>query len=89
MPVCHFCTPEEDHIGRTVVYILKVLEVCPKISAACLDYNSLLYKYLCVPGTTEPSERLFSKAGKVVAAKRSNIKPKNVDMILFLKIRMS
>ena len=29
MPVCHFCTPEEDHTGRNVVYILKVLEVCP------------------------------------------------------------
>jgi len=31
-----------------------------------------------------PSERLFSKAGEVVAARRSNIKPKYVDMILFL-----
>ena len=27
---------------------------------------------------------MFSKAGEVVAAKRSNIKPKNVDIILFL-----
>jgi len=27
---------------------------------------------------------LFSKAGEVVAARRSNIKPKNVDMIHFL-----
>ena len=31
-----------------------------------------------------PSEKLFSKAGEVIAARRSNIKPKNVDMILFL-----
>ena len=31
------------------------------------------------------SERLFSEAGEVVAARRSNIKPKNVDMILFKK----
>ena len=39
---------EEDHIGRNVVYnILKVLEVCPEISAACLDYNSLLCSTLC------------------------------------------
>jgi len=34
-------------------------------------------------GTSVPSERLFSKADEVVAA-RSNIKPKNVDIILFL-----
>ena len=31
-----------------------------------------------------PSEKLFSKAGEVIAARRSNIKAKNVDMILFL-----
>jgi len=31
-----------------------------------------------------PSKRLFSKAGEVVAARRSNIKPKNMDMILLL-----
>jgi len=40
--------------------------------------------YFGVPGTcgtSVPSERLFSKAGEVVAATRSNIKPKNVDMI--------
>jgi len=31
-----------------------------------------------------PSEKLFSEAGEVVAARRSNVKPKIVDMILFL-----
>ena len=30
-------------------------------------------------------QRLFSKAGEVVAARRSNIKPKNVDLILLNK----
>ena len=34
-------------------------------------------------GISAPSELLFSKAGEVVAARRSSIKPKNVDMILF------
>ena len=34
-------TPEEDHIGRNVVYN-KILKFCPEISAASLDYNSLL-----------------------------------------------
>ena len=29
-------------------------------------------------------QKLFSKAGEVVAARRSNIQPRNVDMILFL-----
>ena len=40
-------------------------------------------------GTSVPSERLFSKAGEVVAATRSNIKPKNVDMILLLNKKLN
>jgi len=43
--------------------------------------------YFGVPGTSVPSER-FSKAGEVVAARRSNIKPKNVDRILFLNKKL-
>ena len=43
--------------------------------------------YFGVPGTCGTSvlsESWFSKAGEVVAARRSNIKPKNVDMILHI-----
>lgn len=41
-------------------------------------------KYLCIPGTSVSFERLFSKAGEVVEARRSNLKPSNVNKILFL-----
>ena len=41
-------------------------------------------KYLCIPATSVPSERVFSKAGEIVSARRSRIKSKNVDMIIFL-----
>ena len=44
----------------------------------------LARKYLCVPGSSVPSERLFSKAGQLVSERRSGLKSKNIDMMLFL-----
>ena len=43
---------------------------------------------LCVPATSTPSERLFSKAGLATQKHRSTLKPKNVDAILFLNQNM-
>ena len=44
----------------------------------------LARKYLCIPGSSVPSERLFSKAGQLVSERRNRIKPKNINMMLFL-----
>ena len=49
--------------------------------------SKLAKKYLAIPATSVPSERVFSKAGELVSARRANLKPKNVDMILFLNKR--
>lgn len=46
--------------------------------------SKLARKYLCVCGTSSPSERLFSVAGNIVTAKRSLLKPHKVDMLVFL-----
>lgn len=40
---------------------------------------------LCIPGTSVPSERVFSTAGDVVSAQRATLSPENVDMLIFLK----
>ena len=41
-------------------------------------------KYLCISASCVPCERIFSKAGELVSQKRSRLKPKTVEMILFL-----
>lgn len=44
----------------------------------------LAQKYLCIPATSVSSERLFSKQGDVVDARRELIKPSQVNQVLFL-----
>nr|XP_054762973.1 E3 SUMO-protein ligase ZBED1-like [Lytechinus pictus] len=45
----------------------------------------LAKKYLTLPATSVPSERVFSSAGNIVNKKRSCLEPENVDLLVFLK----
>lgn len=44
----------------------------------------LANKFLGVPSTSTPSERVFSSAGNIISAKRSCLAPKNVNNLIFL-----
>lgn len=39
---------------------------------------------LCVPGSSVPSERVFSKAGQILNKRRASLKSKHVDMLVTL-----
>ena len=48
----------------------------------------LAQMYLTVPATSVSSERVFSTAGDIVTDQRANLKPKQVDQLIFLKKNM-
>lgn len=48
------------------------------------ELKNLSLKYLCVPATSVPSERIFSKTGMITKDRRNRIKDKNLDSIIFL-----
>ena len=49
---------------------------------------NVVKQILCVPTTSTPSERAFSKAGNLITKKRAQLKPGKVDMVLFLNTNM-
>ncbi len=46
--------------------------------------SQIAKQLLCVPATSTPAERAFSKAGILLSSKRAMLKPHRADMILFL-----
>ena len=56
-------------------------EITPTYSPAIANVAKV---YLSTVATSVPSERIFSKAGELISAKRKRVKPKNVNTLLFL-----
>lgn len=50
--------------------------------------SEVALKYSCIPATSVPSERVFSKAGQIVSARRNRLLPDNVDKLIFLNANL-
>ncbi|CAG5059092.1 unnamed protein product [Parnassius apollo] len=46
--------------------------------------NTIALKYLAIPATSVPSERMFSKSGYVLSSRRSRLQADAVDQICFI-----
>lgn len=64
------------------------LPFCSKYKTVLPEIYQLQKKYLCLPATSVPSERLFSKAGQVANDRRNRLKSENINNILFLNSNM-
>ena len=46
--------------------------------------SEMVKRYLCIPATSTPSKRVFSKAGHIVNDRRACLLPETVNMLVFL-----
>jgi hypothetical protein len=45
--------------------------------------SELAIRYLCIPATSAPSERVFSSAGLTIAKERSHLDPTSANELVF------
>lgn len=59
-------------------------EFWKKQQSAMEPLCTMAQKYLSIPATSVPSERVFSKAGQILSERRNRLKAKNLDFLIFL-----
>lgn len=76
---------EMPHLERTK----HPLEFWKKYKQTFPELYEISLKYLCVPATSVPSERVFSKTGQITNDRRNRLSPKNLDYIIFLNSNLN
>lgn len=53
-----------------------------------LPHLATLAKFVCIPATSVPSEKVFSASGHILSPQRSKLKPEKVNMLTFLHFNL-
>ena len=73
----YLCMPKADRNQRP-------MEWWEQYGERLCTLSRLARRFLAVPATSVPSERVFSSAGNIVNYKRSRLTPEHVNMLVFL-----
>lgn len=65
-----------------------VVEFWLKHKLVMCTLSEVALKYSIIPATSVPSERIFSKTGQIMSARRNRILPKNLNALIFLNKNM-
>ncbi|XP_050057178.1 E3 SUMO-protein ligase ZBED1-like [Aphis gossypii] len=66
----------------------KLAEYWEKHKTLLYPLNEVALKYASIPATSVPSERIFSKTGQIMSARRNRLLPENLDTLVFLNKNM-
>lgn len=81
LAVCRICKGQVKYNGNTT----NAMKWWRSQEKELPVLSTLAKRYLCIPGTSVPAERVFSTAGDIVKAQRSVLRPDHVDQLIFLK----
>lgn len=77
----------DDEIKMYLAEPLIALSDCPLkfyYNNKYKNISKIALKYLAVPATSVPCERLFSKVGHILTQERNSLKPNKLNELLFL-----
>lgn len=75
----------QGYLQMPVVYLsANPTNWCEKFGAEFPRLENLAKKYLCIPGTSVPCERLFSTSGNICTDNRASLAPGHAEQLIFL-----
>lgn len=80
-----YLEPLLPRMQNPIKWWLSKKETYPRLfDIACRTMYTISVSGLCIPATSVPSKRFFSKAGQIIVDRRNRLSGKKVNQLLFL-----